>query len=103
MKVTPEVYKNIKKGKAPVNLSKRTIRNVKKSVSYAEYRKKYCEKKKTTTAAEIGTLVVNSIDASLDNFYFIYKKKFDDINRLLFITLAVNVICFVVLIGLIAW
>ena len=103
MKVTAEVYKNIKKGKAPINLSKRTIRNVEKSLNYAEYRKKYCTKKKGTSIDEVGAIIVHSIDNSLENYYFIYKKNLEEINKLLIITLIINVICFAVLIGLIAW
>ena len=103
MKVTAEVYKNIKKGKAPTNLSKRTIRNVEKSCNYAEYRKKYCTKKKGNSIDEVVATGVSLIDNSLENYYFIYKKNLDEINKLLIITLAVNVICFAVLIGLIAW
>ena len=102
MKVTAEVYKNIKKGKAPANLSKRTIRNVEKSLNYGEYRKKYCVKKKPAID-EVGSTIVSLIDGQLENYYLLFKKKYEDLYRLLIIILTVNVVCFAVLIGMIAW
>lgn len=102
MKVTAEVYKNIKKGKAPANLSKRTIRNVEKSLNYGEYRQKYCVKKKPAID-EAGSTIVSLIVGQLVNYYLFFKKKYEDLFRLLIIILTVNVVCFAVLIGMIAW
>lgn len=104
MKVTAEVYKNIKKGKAPVNLSKRTIRNVEKSKNYLEYRNKYVIAKHKNDDSKLNAAVIAGlVDASIANYYLVFKKKYEDLYKLLIIILTVNVVCFAVLIGMIAW
>ena len=102
MKVTAEVYKNIKKGKAPAQLSKRTIRNVEKSLNYADYRKRYCEKKKITIDG-ISTSIVNMTEGCIEDYYLLSKKQRSELYKILMISLLVNVIGFTVLIAMIAW
>ena len=104
MKVTKDVYDNVKKGFTGT-LSKRTISNIKNSKDYNEYRRKYCVKKTYKNIATINdvndiirviNVDVNRIEEQITEFNHLF-------NRVCLIQLLVTVIGFTVIIALIAW
>lgn len=105
MKITAEVYKNIKKGKAPVNLSKRTIRNVEKSKNYLEYRKKYVlvRKKSADNISDEISRCSLSLYGKLDDNYLMMKKFQSELIKLNIIHLIVTLVGISVLIAILAW
>lgn len=102
MKVTLEIYKKVKSGKEPVTLSKRTIQNIKSSDNYSAYRKKYCTRKKDTSIDAVSSSVA-ILDNQMEYYYLAIKKIHSESFRLLLINILIEIVCFSVLIGMIAW
>lgn len=103
MKVTIDVYNKVKENRLVTELSKRTIRNIKNSENYSEYRKKYCVK----TSNKITRYDINDVIRHCNDLADRLETKMSYDSSLLVkfaaLQLLVSVAGLGIIIALIAW
>lgn len=106
MKVTKEIYQKVKQNEVVSELSDYTIKNIKRTKTYTEYRQKHCNKKQKQENAFVSGLIaqheLNLLD-SISTYYLLVKDQNNKLFRLMLIALLCNVILLTVIFALIAW